>query len=257
MEVHAHTHTVDPDGHRGRKKWMHYFWEFLMLFLAVFAGFLAENQREHIVEHQRAKAYAANLYEELGKDTTRLNTLIARHTEIAGKLDTFCLLVKGNEMKNVTSGMLYYYSYYVTKVEYFSSNNTTVEQLKGSGNLRIMGNELAYRIGEYDKLNRELENEYGLSKAEFAKMEDLHFKIFDIYTSENMFSPGPAKEMRDSAFRMNDLPVKNDPELMREYTGWVKFEANIYRFQVKRYLSLLKQSATELLGILKREYHLK
>ena len=29
MEVHAHTHTP-------RKKWTHYFWEFLMLFLAVF-----------------------------------------------------------------------------------------------------------------------------------------------------------------------------------------------------------------------------
>jgi hypothetical protein len=45
MEVHTHTHTA-------RKKWTHYLWEFLMLFLAVFAGFLAENQREHIVEHQ-------------------------------------------------------------------------------------------------------------------------------------------------------------------------------------------------------------
>ena len=29
MEVHAHSHTA-------RKKWTHYFWEFLMLFLAVF-----------------------------------------------------------------------------------------------------------------------------------------------------------------------------------------------------------------------------
>jgi hypothetical protein len=47
MEVHAHTHTA-------RKKWTHYFWEFLMLFLAVFCGFLAENYREHYVEHQRA-----------------------------------------------------------------------------------------------------------------------------------------------------------------------------------------------------------
>ena len=28
MEVHAHTHTA-------RKKWTHYFWKFLMLFLAV------------------------------------------------------------------------------------------------------------------------------------------------------------------------------------------------------------------------------
>ncbi|MBK9661472.1 MAG: hypothetical protein IPO68_16495 [Chitinophagaceae bacterium] len=43
MEVHHHAHTA-------RKKWTHYFWEFLMLFLAVFCGFLAENQREHYVK---------------------------------------------------------------------------------------------------------------------------------------------------------------------------------------------------------------
>ena len=48
MEVHTHTHTA-------RKKWTHYFWEFLMLFLAVTLGFFVENQREHLIEHGREK----------------------------------------------------------------------------------------------------------------------------------------------------------------------------------------------------------
>ena len=48
MEVHHHAHTA-------RKKWTHYFWEFLMLFLAVFCGFMAEYQLEHTIEHQREK----------------------------------------------------------------------------------------------------------------------------------------------------------------------------------------------------------
>ena len=39
MEVHHHAHT--PDSHRDKKKWTHYFWEFLMLFLAVFCGFFS------------------------------------------------------------------------------------------------------------------------------------------------------------------------------------------------------------------------
>jgi len=42
MEVHQHAHTP-------RKKWTHYFWEFLMLFLAVFCGFLAEYKLEHTI----------------------------------------------------------------------------------------------------------------------------------------------------------------------------------------------------------------
>ena len=48
MEVHHHSHTPG-------KKWAHYFWEFLMLFLAVFCGFLAENFREHQVEKKKGK----------------------------------------------------------------------------------------------------------------------------------------------------------------------------------------------------------
>ena len=66
MEVHSHTHTA-------RKKWTHYFWEFLMLFLAVFCGFLAENQREHMVEHQGKKTYIKSLITDLKGDSTLAN----------------------------------------------------------------------------------------------------------------------------------------------------------------------------------------
>ena len=71
MEVHAHSHTA-------RKKWTHYFWEFLMLFLAVFAGFLAENQREHLVEHKREKEYMQSLIEDLQTDTANLSREVRR-----------------------------------------------------------------------------------------------------------------------------------------------------------------------------------
>ena len=54
MEVHHHAHTP-------RKKWTHYFWEFLMLFLAVTLGFFVENQREHYIEHQREKQFISSL----------------------------------------------------------------------------------------------------------------------------------------------------------------------------------------------------
>jgi hypothetical protein len=47
-----------------------------MLFLAVFCGFLAENQREHYVEHQRAKEYAKTLIEDLAADTTEILDVI-------------------------------------------------------------------------------------------------------------------------------------------------------------------------------------
>ena len=107
MEVHAHSHTE-------RKKWIHYFWEFFMLFLAVSAGFLVENQREHYMEHQRAKIYAANLYEELKQDTINLIKTIERIKTVAGRLDTFCLLSAEKETRKASNGMLYYYSSHTT-----------------------------------------------------------------------------------------------------------------------------------------------
>ena len=249
MEVHHHSHSSG-------KKWTHYFWEFFMLFLAVSAGFLVENQREHYVEHQRAKIYAANLYDELKKDTIQLNYVSHSLKFVSNNLDTFCLLVKEHHEQILTTGMLYYYSSFVTNVEYFSSNNTTIEQLKSSGNLRIMGNKLAYKISEYDRKTRELEKEYSLSKVEFSKMEDLHFKVFDMYLSEKMLDD-PIVKPRDSVFHLTDLPIKNDPELMKEYTGWLKFESSIYSYQSDRYLMPLKKLATELLTILKEEYRFK
>ena len=69
MEVHAHTHTA-------RKKWTHYFWEFLMLFLAVFCGFLAEYQLEHKIEKEREKVYMNSLYQDLKSDTLNLGVLL-------------------------------------------------------------------------------------------------------------------------------------------------------------------------------------
>jgi len=81
MEVHAHTHTP-------RKKWTHYFWEFLMLFLAVFAGFLAENQREHIVEHGREKQYMQSLYSDVKKDTAFYNDFSVYLSNIYKRLDS-------------------------------------------------------------------------------------------------------------------------------------------------------------------------
>ncbi len=250
MEVHAHTHTA-------RKKWTHYFWEFLMLFLAVFCGFLAEYQLEHTIEHQRAKKYANNLYYELKKDTARLSALIKMNNRNSSKLDSFCLLSKRPGRQTITSGMLYYYAQYVTYVTYFSSHNSTIEQLKGSGSLRIMKINVAQKISEYDKKIRELEKEYGLSKSEFEKIESLHFKIFDVYTMENLFPEDSTEKSKDSLFQLRSLYVRNDPEMMNEYIGWLKFESNIYTFQNKEFLEPIRKDAEELIAILKTVYHLK
>lgn len=225
-----------------------------MLFLAVFCGFLAEYQLEHTIEHQRAKVYAANLYGELKQDTVNLNKAIEKINTVTGTLDTFCLLEVEKEIRQPTNGMLYFYSAYCTWVNFFSSSNSTIEELKGSGNLRIMKNNIVKKISGYSRSLQDLENEYQLTRPEFAKIEDLYFKIFNGYYSRFLQERGIIN--RDSVFRLNTPLINEDPKLMKEFTGWLKFETDIYREQISNYILPLKKSATELIRLLKKEYRL-
>ena len=96
MEVHAHTHTE-------RKKWTHYLWEFLMLFLAVFCGFIAENQREHMVEHQRAKELAKNLYKEIYTDSIAVQQKLAIRNKKEEECTYFINYVKDSSLTTLSS----------------------------------------------------------------------------------------------------------------------------------------------------------
>ncbi len=247
MEVHHHAHTE-------RKKWTHYLWEFLMLFLAVTLGFLVENQREHYIENQRAKSYAANMYQELKKDTLELHNLIEEIRDFCKKLDTFCLL---RETKNPHSnGMLYYYSNYTTFGSSFSANNATLEQLKNSGNLRYLKSVVANKVSEYDKFLQDMGDELATARSEYSKINELRLRIFDGLISPKFYATD-IKTPRDSMFSLNPSLITDDPMLMKEFTGWVKYTSDVYREQVGKHFRPLKKRATDLMGLLKKEYHLQ
>src|SRR5664279_2485414 len=68
METHAQElHKVPGHGLK------HYLFEFLMLFLAVFCGFLAENYRETLVNKEKELHYMQNMVADLKADTADLN----------------------------------------------------------------------------------------------------------------------------------------------------------------------------------------
>ena len=135
MEVHHHAHT--PDSHRDKKKWTHYFWEFLMLFLAVFCGFLAENQREHIIEHKREKRYLENLYQDLKKDSATIQAeLRFRKTAVRWCESLISGLGSIDSLSNPAG--IYYYAYSITSSRVFASSYTTISQLRNSGAMRLI-----------------------------------------------------------------------------------------------------------------------
>ena len=143
MEVHHHAHTA-------RKKWTHYFWEFLMLFLAVFCGFLAEYQLEHKIERDRGKQFMKSMIADLKKDITMINTVNPVRLE---KHRTFDSLTSSIFSKTYTSNGadFYYWARIISRQVTFESTDGTMQQLKNSGGLRLITNRvMADSIMAYD-----------------------------------------------------------------------------------------------------------
>ncbi len=144
MEVHHHAHTA-------RKKWTHYFWEFLMLFLAVFCGFIAENIREHKVEHQRAKLLAKNLYKEIYTDSIAIEQCLNNRVRKESECRYFIDYVKDSSLTTLSKRFFTAFSTAMIQIQYivFEPNDGIVNQLRNSGELRYFkSTELQDAIGK-------------------------------------------------------------------------------------------------------------
>ena len=138
MEVHHHSHTVPMA--IGRKKWTHYFWEFLMLFLAVTLGFFVENQREHFVEHRREKQYVRSFLGDLKSDLVQLDSLVKQRMKRKKDIDSLSSILSTPD-PDVYAKQIYYFSRPLTIAYQFFRNERTIHQLKNGGNLRLIRKE--------------------------------------------------------------------------------------------------------------------
>jgi hypothetical protein len=136
MEVHAHSHN------HGKKNWKTYFWEFLMLFLAVFAGFLAENQREHFVENQREKQYAGELYDEFYADSIVAANKISARLEKEKDMDYLSSYIRDSSLTILPKEFYPAYTtvMYLITSYFFEPKDGALNQLKSSGSLRYFKN---------------------------------------------------------------------------------------------------------------------
>ena len=159
MEVHAHTHTP-------RKKWSHYFWEFLMLFLAVFCGFLAEYQLEHKIEKDRAKQFLQSMLVDVRTNIKNLDSLVKQDKIIIANHD---LLVNWLLRDSITINRAAFAGTMgAVWVRNFLVRKETYEQMKSSGALRYVGNiEFLKKMMDYERItnfaqyrNQEFEKKY-------------------------------------------------------------------------------------------------
>jgi len=186
METHAyHLHRAP-----GKKIW-HYFFEFLMLFLAVFCGFIAENWREQLREHHREKEFIRSIVEDLKSDTLQSNEILIKLRITNAGIDSALTALSSPEIvKN--SNSLYNLWTKNLDIKAFVSNDRTIQQLKNSGELRLIRNKaVSDRIMQYDQ---SVKNYYQQSNFMYSAQSDQHIysQFFDfIRLNKNKNIPVP------------------------------------------------------------------
>src|SRR6516164_8870629 len=121
MELH-HPHVA-------KKTFKEYFFEFIMIFLAVTLGFFAENIREHKVENEREIQYMHSLIEDLKRDTAQVSNYIRFYEGIRKYCDSVQLcIVHKNIFKN--SNDFYNYTRKLAQYNRYYSTDRTIQQLK-------------------------------------------------------------------------------------------------------------------------------
>ena len=246
MEVHAHTHTP-------RKKWTHYFFEFLMLFLAVFCGFLAENLREHYIERQRAKELAKSLREDLRIDTATFQRTRALRLEKINVIDSLLSELK-NYPDSINIPKIYQHVYNTIFKIYFKRAEGTVSQLKNSGYLRYFSKtSIPNKLMEYDRIVGnlgEFEATYDLALDRFVFLVFQHFDA-DIanksWANRLTAIPVPANA---PLYNLNKMNLNNF-----KYNAVSLKHLNLV--SVNFYIGPAEQKAIELIDIIQKEFHLK
>ncbi len=242
MEVHAHSHTP-------RKKWTHYIWEFLMLFLAVFCGFLAEYKLEQTIEHHKELEYTESMMEDLQNDTAKLSRLDIELGRIATSIDT--ILLYYDDMPKGANPILFRNIRAIYGYPIFINSDRTIQQLKSSGGMRLIKNKkVADGIIDYDGYVRNYENNCLYVQRFWEYLTFQRINIIDQPMLDNDLKT--AEEINTAKNYLFD----NDPIVLRKLKSAI-YELKLYHTNTIQDNLALKEKAVELMQVLKKEYHLE
>ena len=254
MEVHKHPHHV-----MHKKKWTEYFLEFLMLFLAVFLGFIAENFREHSVEGRKEKEYINSIIEDLKTDSANLYFIIYAYMPTVNNwVDSSVRLLESSNLV-INERIIYQAVENATLWRHFNPNQRTLTQLKNSGNFILISDRDAIdgildydnRLNNYILLNNTIriyEHDVDTTQLRFTDYKIVR-QLFNIQSKGKDF------------LSLTDIPINarlaNFQSSNRNVFSDKLKQMNIQQgIMLGQYQSLYNQSI-ELIHLLKKEYHLK
>jgi hypothetical protein len=199
MEVHHHPKVE-------KKNFKEYFLEFLMIFLAVTLGFFAENIREKITNKAIEKEYMQSLVSDLKADTSAISQAIDTWSSANNDVVDIEQSLKARpvDVKNFYKSLSEDFWHF----DLFKYDNKTVEELKSSGNFRLIKDkkienqimsfdlDMKYLITQ-EKDVKDLMNVSKQAEEKIADYSQIRFRSFN----------------NDSSYSL----LNNDPKLIGEY----------------------------------------
>ena len=225
-----------------------------MLFLAVFCGFLAENQREHQVEHRKEIQFIQSMETDIKLDTAALNGIVRRRIRRKEMFDSLTFLLNSSQKDKFIS-RLYYFSRHIQRLSpvIFTYNDRTIQQLKNGGNMRLIRKQtVTDAIVLYDAIVRDLgmtedrENTYMLQCLPHI------YRIFD----------GRVMDMMIDSLSAIHEPPSNVILLPTAMATLPDFNGSLHSMKssnivLQNKIKGLIGEGEKLLNIMNKEYHLK
>lgn len=227
-----------------------------MLFLAVFCGFLAEYQLEHIVEHKREKEYIESMINDLETDSTRITSGINFNNRLVSGFDSLLQNIYLTPYTDSSIRTLYYLkeTYTLARASVIFSK-ATISQLKNSGGLRLIRKRaVADSIIRYDLSTERAEVQGEAVLWASQKLLDLSVKVFDGENVSDYNSSSDYKDILRSTQKFSLLT--EDIKVIKEYANLAKFKKDV-TINYIRQLKALQSRIPAIIQFLEKEYHLE
>lgn len=231
------------------KSFKSYFFEFLMVFLAVTAGFFSENIREYFGDRNREVEYILSVSEDLRQDISMLDSIITARKKKDIMLDSLLYFIN-SEDPNLHGNDIYYYARWSPRTYRFFSHDKTLMELRNSSDWStIRKDEVSKALQSYDAQLRMI--------TLFIEHRE-ETLIYILYPSLNkLFDNRTFNEM---VFGLSFKRPTNNPKLLsldkvtlNEFSNQIHFLKNANQYYIKNSTTLLDY-AKGTLALIEREY---
>jgi len=219
-----------------------HFFDFILLFLAVFCGFMADNWREKMSEHQREKIFIRSLVEDVISDTIGSGLALDRLRMMNAGLDSVLVSLSDPETVKNSNDVFNLWTRNMG-LEVFVSNDRTIQQLKSNGELRLIRKkEVSDRIMKYDQT---LKRYYTQSDLMYSALTNLTYysQLFDFISLNR--NPGVPVPMTGQGIQVLNQAYSHLFLWNRGLTGLIS------------YLEAVNTEGRELVTFIQGQYRLK